>query len=141
MAVLTASRQQAMPWLRSPHTEAETARWIAEILLRRSDVRVAVDEGSCIVGFMALGAGVLEQLYAAPDRQGQGIGTALLAVAKNEADDGLSLYTFVRNARACRFYERHGFIATEWSDGSRNEEGEPDVRYDWRRGAAPGKPA
>jgi hypothetical protein len=48
MAVLTASRKQAMSWLRSPHTEAETARWVSEILLRGSDVRVTLDEGSHI---------------------------------------------------------------------------------------------
>ncbi|WP_217170415.1 hypothetical protein [Streptomyces sp. AC512_CC834] len=27
---------------------------------------------------------------------------------------------------------RHGFTAVEWSDGARNEEREPDVRYVWR---------
>ena len=42
----------------------------------------------------------------------------------------LRLYTFARNAGARRFYERHGFVAVAFGDGSANEEGEPDVRYE-----------
>jgi hypothetical protein len=41
------------------------------------------------------------------------------------------LWTFQANAPARRFYERHGFGAVEFGDGSGNEEGEPDVRYVW----------
>ena len=49
----------------------------------------------------------------------------------------LSLYVFARNTSARRFYERHGFVAAEASDGARNEEGEPDVRYEWQRSSFP----
>ena len=42
----------------------------------------------------------------------------------------LRLWTFQRNAGARRFYERNRFIAVEFGDGSGNEEGEPDVRYE-----------
>ncbi|MYU47846.1 GNAT family N-acetyltransferase, partial [Streptomyces sp. SID7803] len=45
--------------------------------------------------------------------------------------EGLALYAFQRNAAARAFYERHGFIAVAFDDGSRNEEKEPDVRYRW----------
>ncbi|RZD76139.1 hypothetical protein C0Q60_24700 [Streptomyces albidoflavus] len=31
-----------------------------------------------------------------------------------------------------RFYERHGLTATERTDGTRDEEREPDVRHVWR---------
>jgi hypothetical protein len=45
---------------------------------------------------------------------------------------GLQLWTFQRNTAARRFYGRLGFVAVEQTDGSRNEEDEPDVRYRWQ---------
>lgn len=35
------------------------------------------------------------------------------------------------DARAGTFYERHGLVAIEVTDGAGNEEKEPDVRYVW----------
>ena len=46
--------------------------------------------------------------------------------------EGLELWTFQVNARARRFYERNDFVEAELTDGSGNEEREPDVRYVWR---------
>jgi hypothetical protein len=43
----------------------------------------------------------------------------------------LTLWTFQRNTAARAFYERRGFTAVELTDGSSNEESEPDVRYVW----------
>jgi GNAT superfamily N-acetyltransferase len=74
----------------------------------------------------------LDQLYVRPDRIGQGIGRRLLEVAREQSPAGLSLYTFQVNERARRFYERNGFMADWFGDGSGNEEGQPDVRYVWR---------
>ncbi len=74
----------------------------------------------------------IEQLYVLPDAQGRGIGSALLAIAQQGADQ-LQLWTFQRNARARRFYEARGFVSIEETDGGRNEEQEPDVRYLWIR--------
>jgi hypothetical protein len=51
---------------------------------------------------------------------------------EDERPHGLALYTFQVNGRARRFYERHGFAATWFGDGSANEERQPDVRYEWR---------
>ncbi|MCA1670755.1 MAG: hypothetical protein LC799_00630 [Actinobacteria bacterium] len=45
--------------------------------------------------------------------------------------DGLFLHVFTRNDRARRFYEAAGFTLTAQSDGSRNEEHEPDCTYTW----------
>jgi RimJ/RimL family protein N-acetyltransferase len=42
----------------------------------------------------------------------------------------LRLYTFQCNEGARRFYERNGFTAVAFGDGSGNEEGEPDIRYE-----------
>lgn len=57
-----------------------------------------------------------------------GLGSRLLDVAKTVYLEGLDLWTFAANTGARRFYERHGFVATESTEGD-NEEGSPDVRY------------
>jgi hypothetical protein len=46
----------------------------------------------------------------------------------------LQLFTFQRNERARAFYEARGFVAIGASDGSGNEEGEPDLLYEWVQG-------
>ncbi len=56
-------------------------------------------------------------------------------VSYDAAEDGLELWTFQVNARARRFYERHGFVEVDRTDGGHNEERQPDVRYAWRPGA------
>jgi hypothetical protein len=45
---------------------------------------------------------------------------------------GLELWVFQRNDAAREFYARHGFIELRRTDGSGNEEREPDVRLAWR---------
>ncbi len=67
-----------------------------------------------------------------PAWRGRGVGDRLVDLAKRRSPAGLELWTFQVNAPARRFYERHGFVAAEHTDGSRNEEREPDVRYAWR---------
>ena len=67
-----------------------------------------------------------------PSWTGRGIGTKLLEVAKRCRLEGLQLWTFQSNRRAHRFYERHGFVPAERTDGSGNQEQAPDVRYVWR---------
>jgi hypothetical protein len=44
----------------------------------------------------------------------------------------LSLWTFQRNAFARQFYEKHGFVLADQTDGAGNEEGEPDALYVWK---------
>ena len=41
----------------------------------------------------------------------------------------MRLYAFQQNEAARRFYERHGFVAIAFGDGSTNEERCPDVLY------------
>ncbi|MFJ1561803.1 GNAT family N-acetyltransferase [Streptomyces mirabilis] len=74
----------------------------------------------------------LEQLYLDPSWRGRGVGDRFMDLAKQQRPDGLGLWTFQVNGPAQRFYERHGFIAVEHTDGLRNEEHEPDVRYTWQ---------
>jgi uncharacterized glyoxalase superfamily protein PhnB len=72
----------------------------------------------------------IDHLYVDPDSTGRGVGSQLVAVAKTLRPSGVHLWTFESNTRARRFYERHGFVAVERTDGD-NEEGAPDVRYQW----------
>ncbi len=117
-----------LPWLAGLHTPAEDRHFFRDYVFTRCDVWGAVD-GS-IVGFIAFGGGWIEQLYVLPESQGRGWGSALLQVAKS-ASASLQLWTFQRNTLARRFYEKHGFHVVEETDGSRNEEREPDVLYRW----------
>lgn len=105
--------------------------WVRDVLVPLRETWVAVDDGE-VVGLLSIGPGDLDQLYVAPDRLGAGIGRRLVDLAKGRSPAGLSLWTFQVNDRARRFYERNGFTAVELGDGSTNEEGQPDVRYEWR---------
>jgi GNAT superfamily N-acetyltransferase len=112
------------------HTDAETRRWIREEMVPRHDVWVAEEDGR-VIGFAALADDLLGHLYVHPDAQNRGVGTALLGVVKAERPSGFRLWTFQRNEGARRFYERHGLRAVKLTDGSGNEEKEPDVLYEW----------
>lgn len=115
------------------HDDADVHRWMRERLVAPGHVWLAVDDRGALAGLVALTPGWIEQLYVEPARTGQGIGSALVAFAKEqEATGELQLWTFAANAGARRFYERHGFVAVEHTDGSGNEERAPDVRYLWR---------
>ena len=85
-----------------------------------------------MTGVIAFHDDWIEQLYVLPEAQGQGVGTALLDVAKR-ASERLQLWTFQRNARARRFYEREALCLSKQTDGAGNEEKEPDARYLWTR--------
>jgi GNAT superfamily N-acetyltransferase len=113
------------------HTDDEVRGWIGDVV-GSGGTWVAIEPLGAVVGMMAIEPGVLDQLYVRPDRLGEGIGRRLLDVARDRSPDGLTLYTFQVNARARRFYERNGFVADWFGDGSANEEGQPDVRYVWR---------
>jgi len=125
-------RQATMPYLPDLHTPEEDHRYFAKKVIGQVEVRIAEVDG-VFVGFSAYRPGWLDHLYVDPDWHGRRIGTALLrdAMAANTA---LQLWTFQKNEQARGFYERHGFREVERTDGSRNEEREPDMRYEWRRG-------
>jgi GNAT superfamily N-acetyltransferase len=89
-------------------------------------------DGDAMTGVIAFQDDWIEQLYVLPEAQGQGVGTALLDVAKHTSGR-LQLWTFQRNAQARRFYEARGFAMVEQTDGTGNEEKEPDARYLWMR--------
>ena len=92
---------------------------------------VWVHEQDAIAGFAGLRSGWLDHLYVDPSLQGRGIGSALLGHAKALQPAGLQLWVFQENEGARRFYERHGFRLVESTDGGRNQERQPDARYEW----------
>ncbi|HET9001195.1 MAG TPA: GNAT family N-acetyltransferase [bacterium] len=128
--VFLASRQDALPYLPTLHSDEETRRWIPDIVMRRSEVWVAELDGK-IVGFLSVAGEHLDHLYIRPGYYRQGIGDRLLAKAKAISPQRLRLFTFQRNERARAFYEARGFVPIDFNGGSRNEEGEPDVLYEW----------
>jgi GNAT superfamily N-acetyltransferase len=127
-----AARRQAMPCLRVAHTDDETRNYFAGAVCDRPHAWWVVRHQGQVAAYMLIDGGDLDHLYVGPAYQGQGFGSALLAKAKTLSPRRLELWTFQRNARARAFYEARGFRAIRQTDG-KNEEGEPDVQYEWRR--------
>jgi GNAT superfamily N-acetyltransferase len=95
----------------------------------------AVEEGEAYIlgrGVAILSGDRLSHLYVHPDAIGTGIGHALFEHVKTLRPDGFDFWVFQQNDRARRFYEAHGAVPVEFTDGSGNEEKTPDVRYEWR---------
>jgi len=134
MAVQRSALAETLPGLFNPHTADEDRAWIRGVFANLS-VWLAVT-GNDVVGIASRNGEWVHQLYIAPGHTGQGIGQRLLdtilAEAVAAAIPVFKLWTFQRNAGARRFYERNGFVAVEFGDGSGNEEREPDVRYERR---------
>lgn len=85
-----------------------------------------------IAAFLAITPGWIDHLYVHPFAQGCGHGTALLEQAKRTLPKGFELWTFQQNRRARTFYDNSGLYVTERTDGRRNEEYLPDLKYVWR---------
>ena len=129
--LLRASRIASSPAIPLPiHTEGEDRQWFQTEVLPKLEVWVAEADGMR-VGVMVLGPGWVNHLYVLGGWTGRAIGTRLIELAKARQPDALELWTFQSNRGARRFYERHGFVPVEETDGSANEEGVPDVRYRW----------
>jgi GNAT superfamily N-acetyltransferase len=131
-ALFLEARRAALPRVKVVRSEQETYAWMREVVFPRRSIRIAELDGD-IVGFAARDGAWLEHLYVKVGYTGRTIGSQLLAVVINEArplTPVLRLHTFQCNEGARRFYERHGFVAVAFGDGTNNEEGEPDVRYE-----------
>jgi len=133
-ALWLASRRDSIPAIPAPvHTDDEVRGFVAEKVQTARAVWVAESAGR-LVAMMVLEDGWIEQLHVAPGWTGRGVGARLVALAQ-EDQPVLELWTFAANHAARRFYERHGFVLVEETDGSGNEERTPDVRYEWRAGS------
>ena len=129
------ARAAALPAVRWAHTPDQVRHWIAEVLIPGGGVWVA-EEAGLVLGYLALHDDFIAQLYLRPGYWRCGIGTTLVQHAKRQRPDGLLLWCFQVNARARAFYAAQGFAVVECTDGSGNEEREPDVLLAWRPSAA-----
>jgi ribosomal protein S18 acetylase RimI-like enzyme len=136
-SVLLASRKAFVAFAPSAHADDDVRAWVANVLIPAGGVTVAVVRSSNegVVGMMAVSqrdvVGWIDQLYLHPSVVGRGIGTRFIELAMESLGSPIRLFTFQENAGARRFYERHGFRAIAFSDGSDNEEHCPDVLYEW----------
>lgn len=117
-------------WMPRVHSREDVLAFYRDFVFKRRQVWVA---GDPVLGFMALDpdSDMVTALYVATP--GMGMGRALLNHAKT-GRDSLSLWTFVANEGARRFYAREGFLEVRRTEGD-NEEGLPDVLLQWERSA------
>ncbi len=85
------------------------ARWRRE-LVPAANITLA-EIGGALVGFVTVDPKTmyLDQIVVAPEHWGSGIALTLLDEAKRISPRGLDLLVNMDNARAIRFYEKHGF--------------------------------
>ena len=112
-----------------PHPIEDQKRYFMEEVLPRNTVRIARVAGE-MAGFVAASRESVAQLYVRLGFQRRGIGRQMLDWAKDHSGGSLWLYTFARNAGACAFYERNGFVAV--AQGFEPTWQLEDVRYEWR---------
>jgi GNAT superfamily N-acetyltransferase len=132
-SVWLAARRAAFPAIPAPvHSDDDVRRWFVEEILPAREVWVAEADG-CVAGLLVLDVEWVTQLYVDPSHQRLGLESALLERAKEQSPGGLDLWTFEMNIGSHHFYERHGFVLVELTDGRDNEEQAPDRRYRWSR--------
>jgi putative acetyltransferase len=87
-------------------------RWRGE-LVPKASIMIAERAGE-VLGFMTIdpATGYLDQIVVAPEGWGSGVSETLLAEAKRICPQKIELHVNQDNARAIRFYEKHGFVVT-----------------------------
>lgn len=127
------AKRRAFPYVavQQAYTLADDHDYFVQVLLTECSVLVA-RQAQDIVGFIALKPGYIDQLFVRFGCQQQGIGSILLAKAKELTVADLRLYTFQKNYQARAFYEQHGFQAIAFGM-SPPPENEPDVEYWWQK--------
>jgi GNAT superfamily N-acetyltransferase len=121
-----------LPWLPRVHSAAEEIMY-AEQMIDAGWVTVARRDGKA-VGFLARWDNEIVALYVLPAVHDHGIGTALLEAAKSECDH-LGLWSYQANTAATRFYGLRAFRQVARTDGSGNDVGLADIRFEWARDA------
>ena len=84
-------------------------RWRRELVPKC--VITVVERDEAMIGFVTVdpATGYLDQIVVAPEAWGSDVAAALIADARRIAPAGLDLLVNQDNARAVRFYEKHGF--------------------------------
>lgn len=128
-----ASRKTLLPYAPLPHSDDEVLTWVQDVLLPSGGVTVALESGA-VLGLIAMsqreGSHWVDQLYVHPARQRRGVASTLLQLQLGRLEGTVRLYTFEPNRGARTFYEKHGFQAIGFGDGSGNESRCPDVLYE-----------
>ena len=132
-----ASKEKALG-ISEAHSFDDHLYFLDDILAKENSIYLAlVDDGARVAGIMATDGRFLNQLYIHIDFQRQGIGSRLLALAKELSRGELQLHTFEVNLGARAFYENHDFRII--GRGNTNEEGLPDFLYQWKQENGAGK--
>jgi len=135
--VYLCSRKELVACAPLAHSDQAVREWIRQHLIPAGRTTVAVVD-DLVVGLWAVSNGAdcswVDQLYLLPAWVGRGIGTGLLDLARSELLPPVRLFTFQCNQPARYFYERRGFKAIAFGDGSGNEEKCPDILYEWQPG-------
>ena len=107
---------------------------VAREIERGWSLHVADDEGR-IAAMLALHLPerYLDQLFVAPDYQGNGLGRRLLAFTRQLLPDEISLRCVRENDKAWRWYEREGFVFEKEQLEPMN--GFTMKHYRWKKGA------
>jgi ribosomal protein S18 acetylase RimI-like enzyme len=124
----------------------ETLAEVREALADRDVTIIGVHEDGRLIGSIRVRRGPedmhvahIARLAVAPDRQGEGIGTRLLAAAEVSVAEGveeLRLFTGEYSERNLRLYERLGYRETH-----RAPAGDHDLVFLSKRAARPAPPA
>jgi putative acetyltransferase len=110
-------------------------RWRGE-LVPACAITVAVEgeavTGEAMAGFVTVDPRTLylDQLVVAPEAWGTGAAAALVDAAKRASPFGLDLHVNRDNARAIRFYQKHGFTVSGEEANPRS--GAPVYKMSWR---------
>ena len=91
-----------------------------------------VEAGGALVGFVTVDSktGYLDQIVVAPEAWGTDVADRLMAEARRISPKGLELKVNADNARAIRFYAKHGFI--EAGEDINPVSGRPVNKMSWR---------
>ena len=105
-------------------------RWRKE-LVATAAITVA-QAGGALVGFVTVDqkTGYLDQFVVAPEAWGSEVGKMLADEAKRLSPTQLDLLVNKDNARAIRFYEKHGFVYS--GEDVNPVSGRPVNRMSWR---------
>jgi GNAT superfamily N-acetyltransferase len=112
------SRLNTYKFLSGYHPEVYAAHWRArfeaESESHRLHIATAAADPHELVGFAYVGDGWLHAIHVHPDWIGRGVGVALMSVARLSLRElgftRASLWVLENNERACRFYERDGWV-------------------------------
>jgi ribosomal protein S18 acetylase RimI-like enzyme len=93
-------------------------RWLERIVcdpetpLEQCDWTLVAELDGRVVGYVAVTANHIENLYIDPEAQGRGVGRMLLAAVEQRVIGPVTLRCLTANTRARALYERSGFAVT-----------------------------